>query len=323
MHIGPFQFDQPLVLAPMAGVSDRPMRQLARRFGAAYAVTEMVCAQTALWSSKKTRTRLVMDDEPSPRIVQIAGAEGAPMAEAARAAVELGADVVDINMGCPAKKVLDKQAGSALLRDEKLVAAILHEVVAAVDVPVTLKTRTGWRRAARNGVCIARIAEDAGIAALTVHGRTRECAFKGHAEYDTIAAMKAAVSIPVIANGDITCVAEARHVLAHTACDGLMIGRAARGRPWLFAELAAGLAGQSCTPPAAGARLAVLREHLCGIHALYGAHGVRIARKYVGWYFEDLGLSRDTRRSFNALESTRAQLDFIDALAATPWELAA
>ncbi|MEQ8660490.1 MAG: tRNA dihydrouridine synthase DusB [Gammaproteobacteria bacterium] len=323
MHIGRFHFDQPLVLAPMAGVSDWPMRRLARRFGAAWAVTEMVSSQTALWTSRKTRTRLVTDDEAAPRIVQIAGADVALMADAARAAVAHGADIVDINMGCPAKKVLDKQAGSALLRDERLVGAILAAVVAAVDVPVTLKTRTGWQRAARNGVSIARIAEDAGIQALTVHGRTRECAFRGHAEYDTIAAMKAAVAIPVIANGDITSVAEARHVLAHTGCDGLMIGRAARGRPWLFAALAAGLAGRSYTAPPPAARLALLAEQLTGMHALYGAAGVRIARKHAGWYFDDLGLGRATRHAFNVLEDAPAQLTFVDALAAAPLERAA
>lgn len=323
MHIGSFQFDRPLALAPMAGVSDRPMRQLARRFGADWAVTEMVCSQVALWSSKKTRTRLVIDDEPAPRIVQIAGAEPAIMAAAAQAAVAHGADIVDINMGCPAKKVLDRQAGSALLRDERLVATILARVVAAVDVPVTLKTRTGWQRAARNGVTIARIAEDAGIRALTVHGRTRECAFKGHAEYDTIAAMKAAVSIPLIANGDITSVAEARHVLAHTGCDGLMIGRAARGQPWLFAAIRAGLEGRAFVPPTPSARLALLAEQILAMHALYGAHGVCIARKHAGWYFEVLGLPRETRRAFNAIEAAAAQLDFVAALAAAPLERAA
>ncbi|MGE0485030.1 MAG: tRNA dihydrouridine synthase DusB [Gammaproteobacteria bacterium] len=325
MNIGPFTFDQPVALAPMAGVSDRPLRVLARRFGADYAVTEMVCAETRLWHSRKTRPRLDIDGEAAPRIVQIAGGKPRLLADAARAAVDLGADVVDINMGCPAKKVLDAHAGSALLRDEALVGAILDAVVAAVSVPVTLKMRTGWSPERRNGVAVARLAEQAGIAALTVHGRTRACAFRGHAEYATIAAIKQAVRIPVIANGDITTPAEALAVLAETGADGLMIGRAARGRPWLFAAIKAALAGRAWQPPSTLARLAVMREHLAALHAHYGVdNGLRIARKHIAWYLEGFADGAAWRQRFVRLEQADQQFALLDELASAPaWRDAA
>ncbi len=324
MKIGPYEFTTPIALAPMAGISDRPFRLLCRRYGAAYAVSEMVASRTALWASRKTRTRLDMHDEPAPRIVQIAGADPALMAEAARLAVDHGADVIDINMGCPAKKVCHKLAGSALLRDEVLVGAILDAVVAAVAVPVTLKTRTGWDPAHRNGPAVARLAEQCGVAAITVHGRTRACAFRGSAEYDTIAVIKDAVRIPVIANGDIADVARARRVLEHTGADGLMIGRAAQGRPWLFGELAAGLEGRAWAPPSAAERRALMAEHLELLHAHYGRDaGTRIARKHVGWYLAGWPEARALRADFNRIEDATAQQRFVAALAAESLELAA
>lgn len=307
------------MLAPMAGVSDQPLRRLARRFGADYAVGEMVSAETRLWHSRKTASRLVIAGEGAPRIVQIAGAEPWRLAEAAAAAVTHGADVIDINMGCPAKKVLNRQAGSALLREPALVAEILRAVVGAVTVPVTLKMRTGWDTSQRNGVAIARIAEDAGVQALTVHGRTRACGYGGSAEYDTIAAIKAAVAIPVIANGDIDSVETARHVLNHTAADGLMIGRGAQGRPWIFAAIKAGLAGRPWTEPSLDAQLAVIREHVVAIHDFYGAEfGLRIARKHVGWYLVGFSTGRALRGEFNRLEAARDQLAFLDVLGDGP-----
>jgi tRNA-dihydrouridine synthase B len=322
MKIGHFQFERPLALAPMAGVSDRPLRRLARSYGADYAVGEMVCAETRLWQSRKTASRLVIDGEEAPRIVQIAGSEPALLAAAASAAVAHGADVVDINMGCPAKKVLNRLAGSALLRDEALVRSILRAVVDAVRVPVTLKMRTGWDTASRNGVAVARIAEDAGVQALTVHGRTRACAYGGNAEYDTIAAIKMAVAIPVIANGDIADAATARRVLAHTGADGLMIGRGAQGRPWIFAAIKAGLVGRSWSEPTADERVDVMREHVMDIHQHYGTDvGVRIARKHVAWYLADLAAARALRAGFNCLERASEQLEFLAALAAEPGHL--
>ena len=322
MKIGHFQFERPLALAPMAGVSDRPQRRVARRYGADYAVGEMVCAETRLWQSRKTASRLVIAGEEAPRIVQIAGSEPALLAAAALAAVAHGADIIDINMGCPAKKVLNRLAGSALLRDEALVGSLLRAVVGAVDVPVTLKMRTGWDMASRNGVAVARIAEDAGVQALTVHGRTRACAFTGHAEYDTIAAIKAAVAIPVIANGDITDAATARRVLALTGADGLMIGRGAQGRPWIFAAIKAGLAGRAWTEPSEEERIDVMREHVIDIHQHYGDDlGVRISRKHVAWYLADFAAPRALRAAFNRLECAGGQLDFLAALAAEPGRL--
>ena len=309
----------------MAGVSDRPFRMLCRRFGADYAIAEMVTSDERLWHTDKTRTRLNLEGEAAPRVIQIAGADARMMADAAQRAADLGADIVDINMGCPAKKVCNRAAGSALLRDETLVAQILAAVCGAVSIPVTLKMRTGWSPAERNGVQIARRAEDAGIQALTVHGRTRECAYRAPVEYATIAAIKQAVRIPVIANGDITSAARAAHVLALTGADGIMIGRAAQGSPWLFAAIKAARAGQPWRLPSWAERLAVMNEHVSALHALYGEHqGLRIARKHVGWYLAAACAAPRARMDFNRIEDAAAQLAWLAALRADKaWEQAA
>ena len=289
MKIGPHLIAPALVLAPMAGVTDRAFRMLCRRMGAGLAVSEMTSVDPRMWKTEKSRTRMEHRGEPGPVSVQIAGHDPLLLAEAARYNVDHGAQIIDINMGCPAKKVCKVDAGSALLRDEALVGRICSAVAAAVSVPVTLKIRTGWSRAERNGVRIARIAEDSGIAALAVHGRSREDRFEGMAEYETIAAIKQAVRIPVIANGDIRTPEQARRVLAETAADALMIGRGAQGRPWIFREITHFLAtGERLPAPSAGWIGAVLLEHLEGLYALYGeAHGARIARKHIRWYCED------------------------------------
>lgn len=315
MQLGTYTFENPVILAPMAGVSDRVFRAICRTHGADYAPSEMTAAALALRDSIQTRRRLDLSDERSPRIVQIAGAVPAEMALAAQAAVENGAEIIDINMGCPAKRVCNRLAGSALLKDESLVAQILAAVVGAVSVPVTLKTRTGWDPAHRNAVRVAQLAESLGIKALTLHGRTRACAYQGEAEYDTIAAVKAAVSIPVIANGDITSAAKARSVLRHTGADGLMIGRAAQGNPWIFAAIKQFIAHG--TVPASPSPMEVrgtLRDHISGLHAFYGeALGVRIARKHAGWYFTRwMTYGATLRAQFNALEKATQQLVFID-----------
>ncbi|MFN7751044.1 MAG: tRNA dihydrouridine synthase DusB [Pseudomonadota bacterium] len=291
MRIGDHVISPPLVVAPMAGVTDRPFRALCRRMGAGMAVSEMVASDPRLRESAKTLMRTDHAGEPGPVVAQIAGADPAMLADAARFNVERGAQVIDINMGCPAKKVCNVAAGSALLRDETLVARILEAVVAAVDVPVTLKIRTGWDREHRNAPTIARIAQSAGIRALTVHGRTRADAFEGQAEYSTIARVREAVSIPLIANGDIVAPDQARAVLRETGADALMIGRGAFGRPWIFREIAAALAGEPA-PAAPGATewSAIVLDHLQAMHAFYGEHsGVRIARKHLGWYLHALG----------------------------------
>ena len=327
MQIGPHVLSSPLVLAPMAGVTDRPFRTLCRRLGAGLAVSEMVTSDVRLWHTGKSRRRLDHAGEDGIRSVQIAGADPAQMAEAARQNVGRGAEIIDLNMGCPAKKVCSVAAGSALLRDEALVARILGAVVAAVEVPVTLKIRTGWDRASRNGVTIARIAEDCGIRALAVHGRTRADAFAGEAEYDTIAAIKAAVRIPVIANGDIDGPEKARAVLEHTGADALMIGRAAQGRPWIFREIAHFLAtGERLPEPGPAEVCALLLEHLEQLYTFYGEDaGVRIARKHLGWYAKDRPEHTDEQRAafravVNAAESADAQLrltrDYFDGLIA-------
>jgi tRNA-dihydrouridine synthase B len=278
----------------------------------------MTSADPRLRATPQPRRRLAQDGERSPRIVQIAGADPLEMARAARACVAEGAEIIDINMGCPAKRVCNRLAGSALLRDEALVGAILSAVVGAVDVPVTLKTRTGWSPAARNAKRIARLAEDCGIALLTLHGRTRECAYRGEAEYDTIAEVKACVRIPVIANGDITSPEKAQAVLAHTGADGLMIGRAAQGDPWIFARIRAWLdTGCVLPPPPPSSVLATLRRHVAALHELYGEiPGVGIARKHAGWYQRWLPQGAAFRALFNALETASAQLAFIDRQAA-------
>jgi len=311
LKIGPYELPAPVVLAPMAGITDLPFRMLCRRLGAGLVVSEMVAGDTRLAHTRKSSLRLRHDGEPSPRVVQIVGWDPAMLAEAARYNQDLGADVIDINMGCPAKKVCSKAAGSALLKDEELVGRILTEVVHAVDVPVTLKIRTGWDTEHRNGVRIARMAEDAGIQSLAVHGRTRACAFTdGTVEYDTITAIKAAVSIPVFANGDITTVQKAREVMDHTGADGVMIGRAAQGNPWIFREIADYLAdGRLPAPPPLTEVRDIVLQHLDELHRFYGETlGVRIARKHFGWYVSRLAHGADYRKSFNRIETATQQL---------------
>ncbi len=315
MQLGPYTFEMPVILAPMAGVSDRVLRALCRARGATYAPSEMTAANPLLRATTQTQRRLDLSADQSPRIAQIAGADPQQMAAAARACVAAGAEIIDINMGCPAKRVCHRLAGSALLKDEPLVAEILSAVVNAVAVPVTLKTRTGWDSTHRNAVKIAQLAENLGIQALTLHGRTRACAYQGEAEYDTIAAVKAAVRIPVIANGDITSPEKAREVLTHTQADGLMIGRAAQGDPWIFARIAAFIAdGTRLAGPTEAELRATLREHVAGLHQLYGEPaGVRIARKHAGWYFTRWFANGAALRAlFNALDQATAQLAFID-----------
>ena len=309
LTLGPYTLPTNVLLAPMAGVTDRPFRQLCRQFGAGLAVSEMVTSDTSLWHTRKSRLRMDHAGEPEPRSVQIAGADPAMMAEAARLNVAHGAQIIDINMGCPAKKVCNRAAGSALLQDEKLVAAILQAVVSAVDVPVTLKIRTGWSPTRRNGITIARIAEDAGIQMLAVHGRTRACGYKSAVEYDTIAAIKQAVAMPVIANGDITTAQQARAVLAHTGADGIMLGRAAQGSPWIFHQVDQFLRnGVIVAPPAPAVVCSTLLAHLEALHAFYGDYmGTRIARKHVGWYLKEHNNSDSFRTLFNRLETAGEQ----------------
>ena len=309
VSIGPYALPNPVILAPMAGVTDRPFRLLCRRLGAGMVVSEMVTSDVRLWNSRKSRLRLLHEGDPEPRSVQIAGGDPEMLAEAAKANVELGAQIIDINMGCPAKKVCNKAAGSALMKDEALVADILNAVVKAVDVPVTLKIRTGWDRSNRNGINVAKIAEQAGIQALAVHGRTRADLYTGEAEYETIAAIKQAVSIPVMANGDIDSPEKAAQVLAATGVDGLLIGRAAQGRPWIFREIEHYLrTGGHCPAPALSEVECILMEHLAALHAFYGdVMGVRIARKHVGWYLATLPGAQAFRSSFNRLDSQQAQ----------------
>jgi tRNA-dihydrouridine synthase B len=321
MQIGPYTLDPPLVLAPMAGVTDKPFRQLCKRLGAGLAVSEMTTSDPRLWQTKKSLHRMDHDGEPAPISVQIAGFDPAMLADAARYNVDHGAQIVDINMGCPAKKVCNVYAGSALLQDEPLVARIVAAVVKAVPVPVTLKIRTGWNRDNRNGVTIAKIAQDSGIAALAVHGRTRADLYNGDAEYDTIAAIKQAVSIPVMANGDIDSPRKARDVLRATGADALLIGRAAQGRPWIFREVAHYLAtGELLPPPGPHAVCAILVEHLEHLHAFYGEHqGVRFARKHLGWYAKDRPENAAFRAVVNRAETAAEQIrltrEYFDALA--------
>jgi tRNA-dihydrouridine synthase B len=298
----------------MAGVSDSVFRNLCRQQGADYTVSEMISSNPRLRSSDKTRRRLDHGGASGIRIVQIAGAEPAALAGAARHCVEHGAQVIDINMGCPAKKVCNKLAGSALMRDEGLVAVLLAAVIAAVDVPVTLKMRTGWDPAHRNAAVIARMAEAAGVALLTIHGRTRACGYQGDIDYETIAEVKSVVSIPVIANGDIRTVADARRVLAVTGCDGLMIGRAAYGNPWIFAELKAGLRGdKTFARPTLDQVVAAMGKHVGGLHEFYGRQiGARVARKHIGWYANHLPGGKAFRQEFNRIETADAQLAHIN-----------
>jgi tRNA-dihydrouridine synthase B len=318
MHIGPHQLKNNLIVAPMAGVTDRPFRMLCRSMGAGMAVSEMVASNSLLYGSEKTKRRANHEGETDPISVQLLGADPKMLAQAARYNVDAGAQIIDINMGCPAKKICHVMAGSALLQNEALVAHILETVVTAVSVPVTLKIRTGWDRQNRNAVRIAQIAENSGIQALAIHGRTRACAYTGEAEYDTIAAVKASVKIPIIANGDITTPEKAHYVLEYTGADAVMIGRAAQGRPWLFREIAHFLeTGVRLPAPHVDEIQRVLLNHLHGLYDLYGEHtGLRVARKHISWYTKGLADSAQFRHSMNQLESIAEQLmavnDFFD-----------
>jgi tRNA-dihydrouridine synthase B len=330
VQIGPVRVDPPVALAPMAGVTDKPFRQLCKRLGAGLAVSEMTTSDPRLWQTRKSLHRMDHAGEPDPVSVQIAGSDPAVLADAARYNVEHGAQLIDINMGCPAKKVCNAWAGSALLADEPLVARICRAVVAAVEVPVTLKIRTGQTPEARNALAVAHIAEESGIAALAVHGRTRSQKYEGCAEYATIAAVKAAVSIPVFANGDVDSPAKARAVLDATGADALMIGRAAQGRPWIFREIAHYLAtGQTLPAPTVAEVRDILLGHLDDLYAFYGEPtAVRIARKHLGWYAKDRPENAAFRSVVNAAESAAEQRrltrDYFDALAAgVPAEFAA
>jgi tRNA-dihydrouridine synthase B len=314
MRIGPYTLKNNLVLAPMAGVTDRPFRQLCKELGAGMAVSEMVSSNSLLWGSEKTKRRADHSGETEPRSVQIMGADPQMMAEAARYNADNGAQIIDINMGCPAKKVCNVRAGSALLRDEKLVGEILDAVVGAVpELPVTLKIRTGWDRDNKNGVAIGRIAERAGIQALAVHGRTRADAYKGEAEYETIAAIKAAVAIPVIANGDITSPQKARHVLEVCGADAVMIGRAAQGRPWIFREVAHYLAtGELLPEPGLEEVRDILLGHLENLYAFYGEYtGVRMARKHISWYSKGQRHGGAFRAAVNRVDSAEQQFAMV------------
>ena len=314
MRIGPHELKNNLIVAPMAGVTDLPFRQLCKRMGAGLAVCEMVAANPQLWDTRKSLRRTDHAGEVEPVSVQIAGSDPDTMAQAARHNVAQGAQIIDINMGCPAKKVCNVAAGSALLRDETLVGRILDAVVKAVDVPVTLKIRTGWDKDSRNAVRVARIAESAGVKALAIHGRTRACGFTGTAEYDTIREVKAQVGIPVVANGDITSQEKANEVLAHTGADAIMIGRAAQGSPWIFREITHYLdTGRRLPPPAVEEIRRVLLEHLNGLYAFYGeTTGVRVARKHISWYMTYLAGAAEFRRSMNQLGTAQEQLSAMD-----------
>ena len=310
MQIGPYRLKNQLIVAPMAGVTDRPFRQLCKRFGAGMAVSEMVSSNSLLWGSEKTRRRASHEGEVAPISVQIAGADPTMMAEAARYNADQGAQIIDINMGCPAKKICNVMAGSALLKDETLVGKILEAVTTAVDIPVTLKIRTGWDTQHKNALSVAKLAEQVGIQALAIHGRTRACAYQGQAEYDTIAAVKAAINIPVIANGDITTPEKAKRVLDYTKADAVMIGRAAQGRPWIFREIDHYLNTQKFLPlPEVSEIHQVLIEHLHDLYEFYGEYsGVRIARKHISWYTKGLTNSAVFRHAMNQLQTVEAQL---------------
>ena len=328
MRIGPYLIDPPIGLAPMAGVTDKPFRQLCKKLGAGLAVSEMTTSDPRLWTTRKSLKRMDHAGEPDPVSVQIAGYDPAMLADAARYNADAGAQIIDINMGCPAKKVCNVYAGSALLQDEPLVGRILSAVVAAVDIPVTLKIRTGWNRDNKNGIRIAAIAENSGITALAVHGRTRADLYEGDAEYDTIAAIKQSVSIPVLANGDIDSPQKAKSVLEYTKCDGLLIGRAAQGRPWIFREMAHYLSTGAILPtPGAREVCEILCGHLEALYDFYGEQqGVRIARKHLGWYAKDRPENASFRTIVNRAESSMEQMrltrDYFDA-SAQPTLLAA
>jgi len=326
MRIGRYVLANNLVLAPMAGVTDRPFRQLCRKLGAGMAVSEMVTSDIRLWNSRKTRHRLDHGGEAEPRIVQIAGGDPEMMAEAARLNAEHGAQIIDINMGCPAKKVCNKAAGSALLKDEGLVREILQAVVGSVDLPVTLKIRTGWDRDNRNGIRVAELAQDAGVQALAVHGRTKADLYKGEAEYDTIRAIVRAVDIPVMANGDVDTPEKAREVLEFTGAAAIMIGRAAQGRPWIFREIGHYLAtGGKLPEPERDEIRATMLEHLHNLYRFYGElAGVRIARKHIGWYCQAQSELRPDasafRRQVMGVETTEEQTSLVERYFSTSEE---
>jgi len=322
VNIGPHSLRNNVFVAPMAGVTDRPFRQLCKQLGAGYAVSEMAASDPRLWQSEKTSRRTNHDGEMEPKAVQIAGADPAMLADCARHNVDRGAQIIDINMGCPVKKVCNSWCGSALLQNEKLVGQILDAVVNAVDVPVTLKFRTGWNRENKNALAIAAMAEQSGIAMLTLHGRTRADGYSGEAEYETIAAVKAAVRIPVVANGDITTPERAKHVLAVTGADAVMIGRAAQGRPWIFREIDHFLrTGEHLPAPMVAEVQELMLEHLQAHYAFYGEYlGVRTARKHIGWYVRDLPEGEQFRQRMNRLEDCQLQWnavrDFFESQAA-------
>ena len=314
MQIGNHILKNNLVVAPMAGVTDRPFRMLCKQLGAGLAVSEMVTSNSLLYGSEKTKRRANHEGEVSPISVQIAGSDPAMMAQAAQYNVDHGAQIIDINMGCPAKKICNVMAGSALLRDEPLVSQILKAVVGAVDVPVTLKIRTGWDRQNKNAVQIAKMAEDIGVQALTIHGRTRADLYNGDAEYDTIAAVKQAIQIPLIANGDITTPEKAKYVLEHTNADAVMIGRAAQGRPWIFREIEHYLkTGEHMLAPTVDEIHSVMLGHLHDLYAFYGdLTGMRVARKHISWYTKGLAGSAAFRHNMNTLQTIELQLDAIN-----------
>ncbi len=314
MQIGPYKLSNKLILAPMAGISDRPYRKLCRSLGAAMAVSEMISANALLWENKKTRQRINHDGEPGPVAVQIAGSDPDTLAIAAQENVRSGADIIDINMGCPAKKVCNKQAGSALLANEELVTRILDKVVNAVDVPVTLKIRTGSDPENRNACRIAEIAEQSGIQSLAIHGRTRKCAFRGEAEYETIRQVKQQAGIPVIANGDINTAEKAAKVLEFTGADGLMIGRSARGNPWIFGQINHYLdTGEQLPEPEISEVREVLLRHLQELYDFYGEYtGVRTARKHIAWYSKGYFSSNAFRREIMQVETSTEQLRMVD-----------
>ncbi|NGZ14875.1 tRNA dihydrouridine synthase DusB [Vibrio aestuarianus] len=314
MKIGNYQLKNKLIVAPMAGVTDRPFRELCLRYGAGMAVSEMMSSNPALWKTSKSKQRMVHEGESGIRSVQIAGADPQLMADAAQFSVENGAQIIDINMGCPAKKVNKKLAGSALLQFPDTIEQILKAVVNAVDVPVTLKTRTGWDTDNKNCVQIAKLAEDCGIQALALHGRTKACMYKGEAEYDSIKAVKQAISIPVIANGDIDSPEKAKYVLDYTGADALMIGRPAQGRPWIFQEIQHYLENGTTMPELPAAEVKdIMLGHVHALHSFYGEYlGPRIARKHVGWYLKEHQQASEFRRTFNAIDAAPLQIEALE-----------
>jgi tRNA-dihydrouridine synthase B len=322
VQIGPHLLRNNVFVAPMAGVTDRPFRQLCKELGAGYAVSEMAASNPKLWASEKSSRRTDHAGEMEPKAVQIAGADPQDLADCAKFNVDRGAQVIDINMGCPVKKVCNNWCGSALLQHEDLVERILHAVVGAVDVPVTLKFRTGWNRENKNALRIARIAEQAGIQMLTLHGRTRADGYSGDAEYETIAAVKASVKIPVVANGDIATPEKARYVLDKTGADAVMIGRAAQGRPWIFREIDYYLrTGKHMPSPLVAEVRKLMDEHLRAHYAFYGEFlGVRTARKHIGWYVRELAGGEEFRQAMNKLESTDEQLRAVDNFFESQWK---